>query len=169
MEVTNVKTGKAFVIKRGDSIKCRYVLFKDKQITVGGGVKEITDSTLVYQRNYFGPREAIPISKIQNIDRLSVKRYILPSLASGLISGGVIVLLGQKITPTYSGIFLPISLISTLTYVVQLNNRKLNKNKVGQTVRLQVFHKDSTGKTITDKSTTKIATSDTLNIYYQKK
>lgn len=168
IEVTNLNTQRTFRIKRGDYVQCRYRAFKDYALTVGGNVRTVTDSTLVYKPHYLSPAKAIRLADVQNIDRVTAARGILPAFLVGTVAGGIILLIGPKNTPVYAGLLGDAGTLFSLVYSFELDHRHLNRNKVGQTVRMRVGHPNS-GASVPVPAPSAQPSSDTLDVYYQKR
>jgi hypothetical protein len=140
LRVSNIKSGSSTDIQEKDVIKCRYRVYKQETLLVGGVVRGFTDSSIIYKSGFNRVKE-IPISAITNIDRVPLKRTILPAVVVGLLVGGADAFLNTKSNSTTTGLLLSGGILLTLNYVYIWNHRKLNRNAVPSTVELSFIER----------------------------
>ncbi|MFD2935364.1 hypothetical protein [Spirosoma flavum] len=137
--MTDLSTDKSIDIKRQQFIQCRYTLFQGHQFLAGGVVRDITDSTLIYSTTSFSAKREIPLSAITNLDKVPIKRSILPAIALGLIFGVTDHYINPKRSQATSSVLATIDVLIGVNYVLKWNRRHLNRNIIGETTRLEVI------------------------------
>lgn len=142
IRVINVTTGKTSLIKKGYFIQCRYKVLANHERLIGGIVRQITDSSLVYSSTLLTPRKEIRLSTVTHIDRVPFRRAILPALAMGTIVGKTDKLVNPKASADISSLRIAAGTVLTLEYVYKVNRRHLNRNVVGPKTALEVVKED---------------------------
>lgn len=140
LRASNIESGSFIDIQKRDVIKCRYRVYKQETLLVGGIIRGFTDSSVVYKSGFNRVKE-IPISAITNIDRVPLKRTILPAVVVGLLAGGADAFLNTKSNSTTTGSLLAGGMVLTLNYVYAWNHRKLNRNVVPSVVELSFIER----------------------------
>jgi hypothetical protein len=140
LRASNIESGSFTDIQEKDVIKCRYRVYKQETLLVGGVVRGFTDSSIIYKSGFNRVKE-IPLSAITNIDRVPLKRTILPAVVVGLLAGGADAFLNTKSNSTTTGLLLSGGILLTLNYVYIRNHRKLNRNVVPSTVELSFIER----------------------------
>ncbi len=129
------------ILKNGNFIQCRYKLNSDYSFLAGGIIRNITDSTIIYSTTSLTTQKLIPISAIINIDKISVKRSIVPAIVLGVIVGVTDGFINPQRSKTISGLIAAPAIIIGVNYVFKWDHRHLNRNRVGQTVKLLTLSK----------------------------
>lgn len=138
LRLTNLITHKTVDIKRQQFIQCRYHSYQTYQFLAGGVVREVTDSTLIYSTTSFSAKKSIPLSAITHLDKVPVKRSLVPAVVLGIIVGISDHYINPQRSQVTSGLLGTGAIIVGLNYVFKWDRRHLNKNIIGETTSLQV-------------------------------
>ncbi|MBC7920998.1 MAG: hypothetical protein H7Z75_07880 [Ferruginibacter sp.] len=133
LRLTNLRTRKVTVIREGNNAQVIFQLPGSEEFRFTAKVEKILDSAIL-----FSNRRLIPLASLRCIDRLSWLR-ILPPLVLTSLASVLVHDFSNPINPERGDVWwMGGSTAVSFSYLALFNHRKLRRNRVDDTIHLEV-------------------------------